>query len=472
MLSFRAFPQAVLYLVVLTLVACQLRLVLTKEVEATHEWTLLGDNDTVAAGMHIRMDLETGKKWVKLPDGQASEIESVAVSVSGEEHPVGVKRESSLFDYDMMHRTLDQLPNEEKARMQLPDSPHPRMTTEERRFFENRMKAIWLARQKELKLFEEEFLADLPKLLLDRIRRLERYISDPYKELLEMDLTKSDENTVTHIVSVLADLEFHLTDIDMTRDFYTLGGWPLLVAMLMDDTHLQKFNATPTEDTTKKIHAVQAHAAWALGTAVKNTGEFALYSVEPVSILDKKISPLTVLTEQLASLEIIGASAELQDKLQKYIYALGASLRGNPYAQRQFVSLHGGLVLGRLLESCVSNLEGDRTARKVVTRLLGLADDILAEAAPDEEGVSLSQEFSSTAWCDSALLSLQSTSHAELTALKIVRSLVPHCASWLDSTLRSDVLALHQRWETEAEEVDPDEHRERIALTQAILSVL
>ena len=45
--------------------------VAAKELEATKEWQLLGENDTVAAGMHIRMDMTTGEKWVncKLPDG-------------------------------------------------------------------------------------------------------------------------------------------------------------------------------------------------------------------------------------------------------------------------------------------------------------------------------------------------------------------------------------------------------------------
>ena len=47
----------------------------SKEVEATSEWTLLGENDTVAAGMHVRMDLTTGEKWVKTIDENESDKE-------------------------------------------------------------------------------------------------------------------------------------------------------------------------------------------------------------------------------------------------------------------------------------------------------------------------------------------------------------------------------------------------------------
>jgi hypothetical protein len=37
-----------------------------KEIVAQRDtWTLIGENDTVDAGMHIRIDMTTGEKWVK-----------------------------------------------------------------------------------------------------------------------------------------------------------------------------------------------------------------------------------------------------------------------------------------------------------------------------------------------------------------------------------------------------------------------
>mmetsp|Transcript_24862 Transcript_24862/g.47639 ORF Transcript_24862/g.47639 Transcript_24862/m.47639 type:complete len:161 (-) Transcript_24862:135-617(-) len=41
-----------------------------KEIIATHEWQLLSDNDTVPAGLHIRMDLSTGQKWAKIASNE------------------------------------------------------------------------------------------------------------------------------------------------------------------------------------------------------------------------------------------------------------------------------------------------------------------------------------------------------------------------------------------------------------------
>jgi hypothetical protein len=74
----------------------------------------------------------------------------------------------------------------------------------------------------------------------DAVDRLERIDLDREHEIGVMD--------PADIVSVLHDLEYHLADIDMTRDFYTLGGWPILVSLLDSNVHL--INATTNSLTT------------------------------------------------------------------------------------------------------------------------------------------------------------------------------------------------------------------------------
>lgn len=39
-----------------------------REVKETHEWTSLGEHDTITVGMHVCMDMTTVEEWVKLPD--------------------------------------------------------------------------------------------------------------------------------------------------------------------------------------------------------------------------------------------------------------------------------------------------------------------------------------------------------------------------------------------------------------------
>ena len=58
-------------------------LVNAKEIEATHEWTLIGENDTIAAGMHVKMDMTTGEKWVKLMDEKDQKSQSETMSLGG-----------------------------------------------------------------------------------------------------------------------------------------------------------------------------------------------------------------------------------------------------------------------------------------------------------------------------------------------------------------------------------------------------
>jgi nucleotide exchange factor SIL1 len=518
-----------------------------KEVEATHDWTLLGENDTVAAGMHIRMDLATGQKWVKLPSpdeggdarnmpAETSRISSdrrqasaastssssaVVVTANGETSSTDNAAETEkdeAYDYDMMHRTLNQLPDEEKARIELPDAPQSGMTTEQRLLFEERMKNLWLQRQEELRRFEQEFVADMPQILRDRIVRLEQYVTDPMKELLEMSSSEqrgTPENTqgadsdsesstpvVTHIVSVLADLEYHLSDIDMTRDFYTLGGWPMLVSLLHDNTHVPTPNQTaiypaehplPVQDA---VHNVQAHAAWALGTAVKNTGEFAPFAVEPLQLLalgqqSAPVSALQVLLDQLCQVDLVDASQPLQNKVHKYLYALGSFVRGNPLAQRQFVALHGPRALEGLVDVHTPAL-AKAPSRKIVHRAVSIVDDVVRETgdpARQQSDVSdeLVRDLATPVWCESisGLLAATATTTPPTAsvvhpALRLAVAVAPRCQQtdpdW-SVRVRASAFDLLRQWQDEAttmsdEGADLDELAEGVHLAQSVVSVL
>jgi nucleotide exchange factor SIL1 len=529
-----------------------------KEVVATKDWTLLGENDTVAAGMHIRMDLATGQKWVKLPSTenddnnnardkkgdapdvnkqsedtrttsnqrQATSISSsssaVAVSVNGEstaeaDNPVDESDDSeeAPYDYDMMHRTLSQLPDEERARIALPEAPQSGMTDEQRAVFEGRMRHIWLQRQEELKRFEQEFVADMPQILRDRIVRLQQYVNDPYQELLEMsnEPTAEAENgphedsspVVTHIVSVLADLEYHLSDIDMTRDFYTLGGWPLLVSMLHDGTHAPNANHTAAvtghdmSPVSDAVHHVQAHAAWALGTAVKNTGEFAPFVVEPLQLIPGHAAPtmsaLQVLLDQLSSVDLVDASKPLLNKVHKYLYALGSFVRGNPLAQRQFVALHGTKALEGLVDMHVPTVSL-ASSRKIVHRVVSIVDDLVRETSdpnrqqqhPHVDGSDdLVRGISTPVWCESTSTLLATTRPTAPSAaasilhpaLRLAGATAPRCQhtdpDW-SHRVRGSASNLLRHWHDEsksnAEAADLDELNEGIDLAQSVLAVL
>lgn len=589
-----------------------------KEIEATREWQKVVENDTVAAGMHVRIDMTTGEKWVKIPDDDDDDSDSrsgvqqeekaattsdvaasslssssstttattaVSISANGVQQPAATGSNEGHdrkggggaedYDYEVMHRTLSKLPVEEKARMELPDSVPPKnaLTANERAAFELKMKQIWEARQLELQKFQQEAVADLPQVLKDRIRRLGDYVRDPILELNRIpsgtiagvnekeELNDGDDGD--HIVWVLSDLEYHLSDVDMTRDFYTLGGWPLLVSLLSDDAHpttgsdssspCANLTATATSTSTAypdgsndikaslilsaRSRAVQAHAAWVAGTAVKNTGEFAHFAVEPVVTSGRqshKTTAIDALLEQIRKLRLDPSDREFFERsetmpLQKYLYALGSFLRGNRAAQLHFATGGGGSqgknskdgpeIVGGVLSAALQVLKmvaaedgptpqpPPAAAKKVAIRLLDLADDIITEvhmhptvemmSSDDtnaEEGTKLDQSvtgaFSTNVWCDSALAALQteggtgqSLINLQETALKAVRTMLPHCrrrwkkkqALWSRSTILQDSLRqLKNGWEKSRASddfIDSDIHRDRMELVENVIQM-
>ena len=478
--------------------------VIGKEIELTSEWTHLDQNDTVPAGAHIRMDLSTGERWAKLATITGEEITTTQVEIDSStggivalhnnhhnnDHKHQEQEQSTdkviaenkqQYDYNMMHRTLSQLPPDEQKRIGgLPQLPQAdKIDPETRKKFEKRMEEIWIQRQAELQAIQQEFMADMPKLLLARIRRIDSYLQDPYTHLME-DWNDDDDNdeekdaAVSHIVSVLLDLEHHLSDVDMTRDFHTLGGWPLLVSLLSDTVHQSVNQTTLSADLEKKVNDIQAHAAWAIGTAVKNMREFFPYAIEEFSI-DDGISKTTTTTAIHLLVTLIQNAAAKDDetssssKLRKSMYALGALLRGNREAQTLFCALDGPAVLLQLLLRQVAGSSSDPLAK----RILALADDIISDVDlhPKEPTMDafIIDAFSKEDWCQSALMCLEREDDAlQETALYTIRTMAPHC-QWDKELVRASVTRLKQTWQEEENE----EHlEERLQLANSILNQL
>ena len=415
------------------------------EVELTNEWQLLGENDTLPKGAHVRMDLSTGGRWAKLnqDDDQENQVEIDAsggiISVKEEE-----KRPSeSQFDFDVMHRALSHLPEEEKERMGgLPDKPADDAGPEVKRAFEERMKEIWTQRQAELQKLQEETMADLPKLLLERIARLDEYLQDPHSELSQVWKDDNQEGEVTHVASVVQDLEGHFTDIDVTRDFHTLGGWPLLVSLMSDQVH-QSPNATLTPEQVEKVNEIQSNAAWAIGTAVKNIGEFASWGTEELSIDGIKTTPIELFLNQLKVDDINGPAK----KFYKILYALGSLLRGNRMAQAHFCAAGGPTVLGKMLST--ASQDPASADVKATKRILALADDIVSDVTlhPYEQDEDIDKlivaSFSADDWCEPPIRFLERDVLQE-TALETIQALEPFC-NWEKGLVRTKVTTVKEQ---------------------------
>jgi nucleotide exchange factor SIL1 len=507
----------------------------------TKEWQRLGENDTIPAGMHVRMDLTTGEKWVKLitdddnNDGGGEDVilnahdgrmnpnmdgtvtsdgggtdraASVSVAILPEDGSVRVQEGGVVpggsptdgtdqgpgtrrYDYEMIHRTLSKLPEEEKERMGgLPELPQPgdggiKLTSKEREALEKRLQEIWERRQEELARWQE-MVMDMPDLLRERIMSIDGYLKDPQEQLKSMDLdAEVPEGTVTHIVSVLEDLEYQLSDLDMARDFHILGGWPLLVSLVSEGSHIptNETMGVLTRSTEAKIRAVQARAAWAMGTLVKNTEEFFPYSVESIALGDgKTTTAVDVLIDVFCRNYEDSNSWDIRTLQAKSIYALGAMMRGNRLAQVHLVESDGLGLVGTKFHGMVR--EGFNPANtKLVQRLASLATDVVEDVLthPDLSDVATNaaivDSMTSKDWCGATCGALAADAFlpppVQETLMRAIVILGPHCEWGCEvAALDGSIRRIRKEWTSNKDDFDEEHLQEMQDLAESALTSL
>jgi hypothetical protein len=476
-MRFSCFSSISLFVVV---VATLLTLASSKELVLTKEWQTIGENETLPAGAHIRMDMTTGEKMAKLldsdqpdkgaveitPDGSALQIlpDRDTKDAASDEIREKVKEARAKYDYDMMYRTLSKLPIDEQERMGLPTLPSStgaEMSKEERETFQEKMKKLWEDRQQELARLQLEMQMDMPELLKDRIARLKAYLEDPSKHLMELEDARNtfdpevEDGVVTDIESVLVDLEYHLADVDMTRDFHTLGGWHLLVSLLDDSVHKSNTNYSNTE----LVARVQMHAAWAIGTAVKNTEEFYSYGIEPLTVHGTTTTPLQLLKEQLDE------SPESKT-CHKLVYALGSVLRGNRAAQLYFLRIDGPASLVRTLADTLRHGEDLGMAKRILALIGDVVSDVVLHA---DDHQNIIDAFATAQLCQSSLDSLK---HAALreTSVRAILSIAPFC-DWSKAVAITALEETTKSWQSEPG-IDPQVRDELLHLVSTTIDAV
>lgn len=461
-------------------------------------WTRVEEGDTIPAGLHVRMDMETGQKFVRILSQKEEDRESEnanAVSVVMlEEDPDRSRREgyhrsneqqqqekevvvdnefcsdgnledsSCLnnnddndnnnedgYDYVAMHKALSHLPVNEKERIGgLPDLPegYERSDNKHGSFaeFEQRMREIWELRQREL---EDAQMNDMTKELMKHIGilEIELHVEDP-KYSRHVNVDSFD------LLDSLENLEYLLSDVDAARDFHTLGGWPLLISLLINDESSAVIQNATTETIVSKgffNDDIRMAALWAIGTAVKNIEEFTDWSIEQVNIHTGRTwmnvtalsAPLLILQEHQNFKYLTPEMAKLQ---QKCIYAVGSSLRGNVKAQRYFLDISGPTILANTLYDLVSEKKWKLASKFIllasdmIQEMLDIRDEISGTKASndvtiDEFSSTMIAPYTSSTWCDGALSLLESPKiEVKEKALMALGKMVPYCVRYGGNT--------------------------------------
>ena len=258
---------------------------------------------------------------------------------------------------DTMVRAFQRLPEPELARLGVDITGDKIESGSERA---TRLREAWVKRQAELKnavdsmVKPAEFMAEIAAKLRDTQYHMSSGTTG------NPPVPPMGAEAEAGVVSSLRELEGLVDDVDNARDFHTIGGWPILVGML-----------EPHHSTS-----VQAAAAWAIGTAVKNSYDYQLWALEsrqshPIQLSVKQQQQpatgdvntkgetvggtgadlhgqLTCLEKLVSLLYNVGtatdtgsrATAQQEDELQRRVlYAISSAIRGNTDVQEAVVAI-------------------------------------------------------------------------------------------------------------------------------------
>ncbi len=369
------------------------------------------------------------------------------------------------LEHEMMYRTLLSLPTEEilASGLALPIPPAENASQDVKSEFEKQIREIWKVRQDLLKSMEEEYLADVTDIINERINSLKDYFADPMKHIRQIMTSRRtvkedgiEIEDLSLITGVLNDLEFQLIDLDNARDFHSMGGWPILVALLTDSVHgleyefqkeidlaaqqlnRENVNVTEGEDVAIKLSEnateflkeyqrvvweIQGLACWCMGTAVKNVEEFHSWATEDFSHMMSPntntgiVNVITIIINKLHAesntdnsiLDISSIDDKLQMRQKFEIYALGALLRGNKEATHYFNSINGATTLYDIYSNLTKDTEHvssiDTMTMKLVNKIISLVDDLIMDASlhpsnNSELDAQLISALTTVEWCN------------------------------------------------------------------------
>ncbi len=205
-------------------------------------------------------------------------------------------------------------------------------------------------------------LFDAWKTRQEEFRKAVESMAKPAEHMKNIcNVLKDPQSSLQQLKEALREIESLLSDVDNAKDFYTIGGWPLLIDQLSN-----QYNDIPKTIETRAL------AAWSIGTAVKNNYDYQLWMLEnsPKSNLNALEYLVEALTEPI--------TPESEDLHKKCLYALSSAARGNIDVQTYilFINIpkYGNLV--DILSYLVSS---NSTSMDILRKVWSFSADLLEE---------------------------------------------------------------------------------------------
>ncbi|XP_066053113.1 nucleotide exchange factor SIL1 isoform X2 [Chamaea fasciata] len=250
----------------------------------TDQWQSLRPGQAVAAGSHVRLNLQTGEREAKLPDrenGQSDTREERRRKRLGK-----VDVDANSFTSEELKKALAKMKESEKA---------------ERKAREEEVRKKF----RPIEQLKEEF------------EKLNMKIETDYEIMVKLiSKFNSSASTLDEKVAALYDLEYYVHQVDNAKDFLSMGGLQLVI-----------------EGLNSSEASLKEHAAFVLGAALSSNPKVQIEAIEGGA---------------LQKLLVILATEQPLAVRKKALFALSSMLRHFPYAQQQFLKLGGLQVLRSL----------------------------------------------------------------------------------------------------------------------------
>lgn len=195
----------------------------------TKEWKTVKPDQAIPAGLHVRLNLETGKKEAKLMDGD----DGHKYWKLGDKQGM-VNTDSKEFTHEELKKALKEF------KISKHDVPNEKRANEIKEKFRS------------LDQLKDDF-----KKMNIGIKTGQEIVTELYEKLNSTDISINKRE------AVLEDLEYHLHQYDNAVLFCDLGGMPLLVKGLND-----------TDSSLRSL------SAYALGSAVQSNPKVQIYAIE------------------------------------------------------------------------------------------------------------------------------------------------------------------------------------------------
>ncbi|KYO39220.1 nucleotide exchange factor SIL1 isoform B [Alligator mississippiensis] len=304
----------------------------------TNWWQTVHPGQAIPAGLHVRLNLQTGEKEAKLPDSTNEKSDMKDQKKRKRLDKVDI--DSNSFTSQELKEALAKLKENEKTK--------------------STMEANLEDVRKRFRPIEE---------LKAEFERLNMRIETDYEIMVKLiNKFNSSDSMLDEKIAALYDLEYYVHQVDNAKDFLSLGGLQLMI------------NALNSTEAVMKEHAafVLGAALSRLPPSVCSEKEGCLswiwaYLKPPVeeSESNPKVQIEAIEGGALQKLLVILATEQPLAVKKKALFALSSMLRHFPYAQQQFLKL-GGLQVLR-------NLFKEKGMEALYVRVVTLLYDLIME---------------------------------------------------------------------------------------------